>query len=242
MQYKNGRTMSSVGLLLTMFLLLTAPTQAQSLIFNTPSTDVVAKGKTYVEMDWYGHLESLDNGGYHGFYPRVVVGVGKGLEVGANVSWSKSLTPNQPVQVIPNVKWQAYSNEKTGVTSTVGVMAYVTVKNRSNGGDDYAMLYSNASKKFKSNYGPRFTGGYYQLLGRAAGNGATKGAMLGYEQPLHSTVSFVMDWYSGNNNLGYLTPALVLTLPKGQVFSAGWLIGNQGRKNNYLYLSYGLTF
>lgn len=242
MQYKTRLTLSSAGLLLTIFLCNFASVQAQSLIFNTPSTDVVAKGKAYVEMDWFGHLESLDQGGYHGFYPRVVVGVGKGVEVGANVSWSKSLTPNQPVQVIPNVKWQAYSNEKTGVTSTVGVMAYVTVKNRSNGGDDYALLYSNVSKKFKCNYGPRFTGGYYQLVGRAAGNGTTKGAMLGYEQPLHSTVSFVMDWYSGKNSLGYVTPALVFALPKGQLISAGWLIGNQGRKNNYLYLSYGLTF
>ncbi|MBI1761788.1 MAG: hypothetical protein HYR56_10170 [Acidobacteria bacterium] len=242
MQYKTRLTLSAAGLLLTMILFNTVPAAAQSLIFNTPSTDVVAKGKTYVEMDWFGHLESLDNGGYHGFYPRVVVGVGKGVEVGANVAWSKSVTPNQPVQVIPNVKWQVYSNEKTGVTSTVGVLAYLTVKNRQNGGDNYALLYSNVSKKFKSDFGPRFTGGYYHLVGRAAGTGTTKGAMLGYEQPLHPKVSFVMDWYSGKNSLGYLTPALVFSLPKSQSISAGWLIGNQGRKNNYLYLTYGFTF
>lgn len=236
------RTCSGAALLLTFLLLGSVSAAAQSLIFNTPSTDVVAKGKTYVEMDWYAHLESLDKGGSHNFYPRVVVGVAKGVEVGLNVAWTKALTPNLPVQLVPNLKWQTYANEKNGITSTVGVMAYITVKNRNNGGDNYALLYGNVSKKFKGNFGPRFTGGYYHLVGRTPGNGTTKGVMLGYEQPLHPKVSFVMDWYSGYNVQGYLAPALVFTLPKNQSFSAAWLIGNQGRKNNYLYLTYGFTF
>lgn len=217
-----------------------APAAAQSLIFNVPSTDVVAKDSCYFEFDYYTHLESLENGGYHGYSPRVVVGLGKGLEAGVNVAWGQGLTPGQPVQLSPNIKWQFYSNEKTGVAATAGVLAYVTVKNRA-AASDYAMLYANASKKFSGDYGPRLTGGYYQLAGQTAGLGTTKGAMLGYEQPLHSKVSFSLDWYSGNNSLAYLTPALTFTLPKNSIFFAGWLIGNQGRKNNYLYVGYGIT-
>ena len=167
-------------------------------------------------------------------------GFGKGVEAGVNVAWSKSLTPNQPVQLSPNIKWQVYSNEESGVTATVGGIAYVPVKNTT-GVNTYGMLYTNASKKFKGDYGPRMTGGYYQLVGNTDGLGTTKGAMLGYEQPLHSKVSFTMDWFSGHNSLGYLTPAISVTLPKKSLFFAGWLIGNQGRKNNYLYVGYGIT-
>lgn len=219
---------------------LTVPTTAQTLIFNVPSTDVIAADKCYVEFDYYAHLESLENGGYHGFSPRVVKGVGKGVEVGVNLSFAKALTPGQPVQISPNIKWQFYSNEETGVAATAGGIAYVTVKNRA-GMNDYAMLYANASKKFKGNYGPRVTGGYYQLAGDLNGLGTTKGVLLGYEQALHSKVAFSLDWISGNNALGYLTPALTFNLPQNSIFFVGWLIGNQGRKNNYLYFGYGIT-
>ena len=229
------------GLLLLLCGLSSAPVMAQSLIFNVPSTDVMAKEKLYLEFDYYTHLESLENGGYHGFYPRAVYGLGKGVEAGVNVSWGKSLTPGQPVQVSPNVKWQVYSNEEKGVAVTTGAIAYVTVKNRE-GANDYGMLYTNASKKFKGDYGPRLTGGYYQLVGNTDGLGTTKGAMLGYEQPLHSRVSFTLDWFSGNNSsLSYMTPAISVTLPKNSLIFAGWMVGNQGRKNNYLYVGYGVT-
>lgn len=228
-------------LLMVLFTCLAVmPATAQTLIFNVPSTDVIAADKCYVEFDYYTHLEKLENGGYHGFSPRIVKGVGKGVEVGVNVAFAKALTPNQPVQISPNIKWQFYSNEENGVSATVGGIAYVTVKNRA-GSNNYGMLYANTSKKFKGNYGPRVTGGYYQLAGNLDGLGTTKGALLGYEQPLHSTVAFSVDWISGNNSLGYLTPALTFNLPKNSIFFVGWLIGNQGRKNNYLYVGYGIT-
>ena len=38
--------------------------RAQSTIFNIPSTDVVAKKKTYLEFDFISHLESHDEGGF----------------------------------------------------------------------------------------------------------------------------------------------------------------------------------
>ncbi len=68
------------------------------------------------------------------------------------------------------------------------------------------------------------------------------GAIVGYEQPLHSKVSFVADWFSGKNRFGYVTPGFAFTVSKRSLFYAGYSIGNQGRKNNGLFLYYGITF
>src|SRR5262249_38721045 len=66
---------------------------AQSTIFNIPSTDAVAKKKVYFEFDFISHLESHDNGGFQSYVPRVVVGLGKGVEVGVNLATTSSAAP-----------------------------------------------------------------------------------------------------------------------------------------------------
>src|SRR6266436_4805800 len=60
---------------------------AQSTLFNIPSTDVVAEKKVYVEFDFVSHLESHANGGFQTYVPRVVYGVAKKVEIGANVTF-----------------------------------------------------------------------------------------------------------------------------------------------------------
>lgn len=214
---------------------------AQSTIFNIPSTDVAAKGKTYLEFDFISHLESHAKGGFQGYVPRAVFGLGKGVEIGANVSFLDTLAPDQPVEFQPNMKWQFYSNEEAGVAVTVGGIGYIPVSHRT-GLDDFGLLYTTASKKFKGNFGPRLTGGAYGLVGRDDGTGTKGGAIVGYEQPLHPKVSFVTDWFSGKNRFGYVTPGFAFTLPKNSVFYAGYSVGNEGRKNNALFLYYGITF
>ena len=79
-------------------------------------------------------------------------------------------------------------------------------------------------------------------MGRANGNGNEGGAIVGYEQPLHPKVSFVMDWFSGKNRFGYVTPGFSFAVTKTSSFYAGYSIGNFGRKNNALFLYYGITF
>jgi hypothetical protein len=214
---------------------------AQSTIFNIPSTDVAAKGKTYLEFDFISHLESHAKGGFQAYVPRVVFGVGKGVEVGANFAFTDALAPDQPVEFQPNLKWQVYSNEEKGIAVTVGGIGYLPIANTT-GVDKFGLIYTNVSKKFKGAYGPRLTGGTYGLLGREDGLGAKAGAIVGYEQPLHPKVSLVADWFSGANRFGYVTPGLAFTLPKNSIFYAGYSIGNEGRKNNALFLYYGITF
>jgi hypothetical protein len=215
--------------------------KAQSTLFNIPSTDVVATRKTYVEFDFISHFESHEKGGFQAYVPRVVVGVAKGIEVGANVAFLDTLAPDQPVELQPNVKYQFYNSEKYGVAAAAGGILYTPIANRT-GIDTFGLLYSTVSKKFKGDHGPRLTGGGYGLVGRANGNGSEGGAIVGYEQPLHSRVNFVADWLSGKNRFGYVTPGFSFVVTKSSAFYAGYTIGNSGRKNNALFVYYGITF
>jgi len=216
-------------------------TCAQSTLFNIPSTDVVAPKKVYLEFDFISHLEKHENGGFQTYVPRIVVGVGKRVEVGANVAFTDALAPDQPVEIQPNIKYQFYSNEKNGVAAAAGGILYTPIAHRA-GIDTFGLLYTTVSKKFKGTYGPRVTGGGYGLVGRANGNGTEGGAIAGYEQPLGSKVNFVTDWFSGKNRFGYVTPGFSFVVTKTSAFYAGYSIGNQGRKNNALFLYYGITF
>lgn len=216
--------------------------RAQSTLFNIPSTDVVAKGKVYTEFDFVSHLESHDNGGFQSYVPRIVVGAGKKVEVGVNLSVTDTGS-QKPVEFQPNIKWQFYGNEKTGVAASAGGILYVPVHDKAAfSNDTFGLLYTVVSKKVNSKYGPRLTGGAYGLVGRADGTGTKGGAIAGYEQPLHPKVSFVADWFSGKNRFGYVTPGFAFTVSKTSAFYAGYSIGNQGRKNNALFLYYGITF
>jgi hypothetical protein len=215
--------------------------KAQSTLFNIPSTDVVASKRVYVEFDFISHLESHQKGGFQGYAPRVVVGVTKNLEAGLNVAFLDAASPDQPVEFQPNVKYQFYNNEEYGVAAATGGILYTPIANRT-GIDTFGLLYTTVSKKFKGDHGPRLTGGGYGLLGRANGNGSEGGAIAGYEQPLHPRVNFVADWLSGKNRFGYVTPGISIIVTKSSAFYAGYSIGNIGRKNNALFVYYGITF
>ena len=213
---------------------------AQSTIFNIPSTDVVAAKKVYVEFDLITHLESHDKGGFQTYVPRAVVGVGKGVEVGLNVAATDSAGPTV-VYAQPNIKWQFWASEEKGAAMTFGAIAYTPLRNRSDN-DTFGFFYGNMSKKFKGDYGPRFTIGGYGIGGLDVAGVDKGGAMVGYEQPVAKKVSFVADWFSGKNGFGYVTPGFSIALPKNSLLNIGYSVGNTGRKNNGLFVYYGITF
>lgn len=212
---------------------------AQSTIFNIPTTDVVAPKKVYFEFAFVSHLESHDNGGFQSYVPRVVVGVSKGVEVGLNVAATHSAAPTV-IYAQPNIKWQFYSNQNAGIALSAGAMAYTPLKDR-DANDTFGLFYGNISKKFKGDHGPRLTFGGYGLAGLDA-DVDKGGAIVGYVQPLASKVRFVADWFSGKNGFGHVTPGFSFTLPKNQLINIGYSFGNYGRKNNALFVYYGVTF
>jgi hypothetical protein len=76
------------------------------------------------------------------------------------------------------------------------------------------------------------------------------GVIVGYEQPLSSTVSFVTDFLSGNNFWGYLTPGISVVLPHSGLLNIGYSIGyneltgdgSSDYRNCALFVYYGVTF
>ncbi len=229
----------NVALLVLVFLSNLQSVNGQSTLFNIPSTDVVPEKKVYLEFDFLSHFESYDKGGFQAYIPRAVVGLGKKVEVGVNVAFTRNGVPNS-VELQPNIKWQAYSSEKYGAAVSTGVILYAPVTRRT-GTNTFAMAYGNVSKQFKGSYGPRVTGGGYGLINRASGTGDKGGVMVGFEQPITSKVKFVADWFSGKNRFGYGTPGLAITTGKTSALYAGYSIGNSGRKNNSLFIYWGIT-
>src|ERR1043166_8106509 len=70
------KVIAFLGVIGALAIVSTQTAFAQSTIFNIPSTDAVPKGKVYFEFDFFGHLESHNNGGFQTYTPRVVVGLG----------------------------------------------------------------------------------------------------------------------------------------------------------------------
>ncbi len=219
----------------------TSVAHAQTTVWNTPSTDVQPQGAIYVEGDFISHLASYQDGGYQSYGARVIYGARRRMEVGLNAFYTKVGGGSLPVELQPNVKWQLYQNEDKGLQAVVGGIAYIPVTKRA-GTDTSGMAYASVSKKIKGNYAPRLTGGAYAMLAANQRAGTRGGAFVGYEQPLHRRVSFLADWYSGKNRLGYAGGGLAFTTSKRSVLLVGYSVGNQGRGNNNLAVMYAYTF
>ena len=249
------------GLLVACLFVLAAQTaMAQSTIFNIPSTDTVEKGKVYGEFDYLPQAPGFDGYRTTLINPRLVVGGPHDTEFGVNFPTfhNSASTPyfgtSSTVGFIePNFKIKVYKNDDEGLTLSAGALLHTPLNQRT-GNDTWGLFYGNFSKKVKTgNYGPRISAGPYVVADKNpavfTGVGAHRGgAILGYEQPLSSKVSFVADWYSGKNYYGYFTPGVSITLPHSSLFNAGYSIGNDSwqnsnaTKNRYVFLYYGIVF
>lgn len=212
----------------------------QSTLMNVPSTDVVSSRKVYVEMDFLTNYAWQREGSFQNYIPRTVIGVTKNIEAGVNVSFTHVAGEDSPVEIQPNLKWQFYRSESNGTAAAIGCVLYTPIKNRVDT-DTFSQCYGVASKQFSGKYGPRFTGGGYLLLG-AASERTKGGAIAGYEQPLAKRLSLIVDWFSGENRFGYVSPGLSFATTKDSALTAGYAIANHGRGNNSLFVYYGKQF
>jgi hypothetical protein len=221
-------------------LVLTSAANAQSTIFNVPNTDVMPKGKLYVEADFIAHIDKFEKGGFQSYGYRAVYGVTKKLEAGVNFFYTRDgVSSAKELQL--NAKYQLYNNEKHGVAVSVGGWSF-TPLNRSSGRRTTGMVYSTVSKSIRKLRGTRLTGGAYQMINTRQDDGAKQGWIVGVEVPLYGNLSFTGDWFSGNNRFGYASAGLSYTFAERHFIQAGYSWGNNGRGNNALQIFYGLTF
>jgi hypothetical protein len=230
---------------------------AQSTIFNIPTTDTVAKGKAYAEFDFLPEVPGFDAARTYLYNPRLVIGAPHNVELGVNFPIANTRSSGDSftnAYIQPNAKWKFYEDKK-GVALAAGVLWNTPANNRSLQ-DSWGMMYGLVSKKFPETYGPRIHAGAFGVVGANQNTskgpvsfvGRRAGAILGYEQPIAKNISLVADWFSGKNNLGYLTPGISIVLPHSGLLNAGYSVGNDSwensnaTKNRYVFMYYGVTF
>jgi hypothetical protein len=213
---------------------------AQQAIFNVPSTDILAKGKIYVEFDATFKTNNQDYlSKFSSFVPRVVVGTGGDVEVGLNIAGN--IQPgSDSTTLIPAVKWRVYNGSDNGWAVVVGDNLYIPVRNKSYKVGNY--LYAQASKTFRS--GTRLTaGGYHFSKNTVAANANRAGGQFGFEQVVNKYLNINADWYTGKHVAGYFTPGIALKLHPKVAAYAGYSIGNVGvgSGNHFFYTAVGVN-
>lgn len=239
--FKTISLLKSLIVVLTMVCCINQVTPAQSGLFNTPTTDVMTAGGTYLEADFDAHLTGYERGGYQSYGVYSLHGVNKRMEVGLNAYYTKAGNAPLSIELQPNAKWQFYSSEDNGIAAASGVILYLPINHRT-GSDTFCSVYATVSKKVSAMRGARFTTGGYALLGRYAEKGSKRGATFGYEQPLHRKLSFIMDWKTGKNRFGYAAAGLGITLSRRSLLYSAYYFGNEGRGNNSFGIYYGVSF
>jgi hypothetical protein len=188
------------------FTLLAAGTvTAQQTIFNVPTTDVLDRGKVYVELDAAfktNDQEALSK--FSSFVPRMVVGIGGNVEVGLNVTGN--IQPgSDSTTLVPTVKWKFYQNEKKGVALIAGNNFFIPVRNRAYKFGTYSYLAG--SKTINKT---RLTaGGFVASRNVFASDAVRAGGQFGIEQTINSKFSVAADWITGRHASGYLTPGVI---------------------------------
>ncbi|MCD9187942.1 MAG: hypothetical protein LUM44_16085 [Pyrinomonadaceae bacterium] len=226
--------------LIFIFGLLAVNVGAQQTIFNVPTTDVLEKGKVYVELDAAfktNEQESLRK--FSSFTPRVVVGIGGKTEIGLNVTGNVQPGADSTT-FVPTVKWKFYENEKSKIGLIAGTNFYIPVRNRAYKFGSYS--YVAGSKTIKNT---RLTaGGFVASRNVFAPKAVRGGGQFGIEQTVNSKLTFAADWLTGRHANGYFTPGVIYK-PHPQVTTYfSYSIGNADAKkgNHYFLFELGYNF
>jgi hypothetical protein len=228
----------SFGVLLSFT--LPAPARAQQAIFNVPTTDVLARGKVYAELDVpFKPNEGESVGRFSSFVPRAVVGVGRRTELGLNVTGN--IQPGaDTTTLVPTAKYKIYDGGDNGWAVIVGDNLFVPVLNRQYDAGNYS--YAAVSKTAGRT---RLTaGGYHYTSDVVAPDAQRAGGQFGFEQTINPRLTLAADWMTGRHANGYFTPGAIFK-PHPQVTGyAAYSIGNGGasRGNHFFLLEVGFNF
>jgi hypothetical protein len=87
----------------------------QQTVFDVPSADVLDKGKVYGELD--GTARPVNP--FYTFTPRVVFGLGHGVEAGVNFDGLGAPTSGE-TEISPTIKWRPWNKAASGWSFYVG--------------------------------------------------------------------------------------------------------------------------
>ncbi len=215
--------------------LLAYPIVAQQTVFNVPNGDVLERGKAYFELDaTYTPTTSAS-----GFTPRVVFGIGHGIEAGLNVNGIS--TPGLvQTTLTPTIKWRALGGVKHGWAFLLGSNFSIPLQNRSYRAGDYS--YAEFTKTFHGQ--ARATVGAYVCTAHLVATRNRAGGQFAIEQPLGTRVTLAADWFTGHHALGFFTPGVIIKITSKLTWYGTYQIGNAdvANGNHQLLMEVGWNF
>lgn len=226
--------------LIFIFGLLAVNVGAQQTIFNVPTTDVLEKGKVYVELDAAfktNEQEYLRR--FTSFTPRIVVGVGGKTEIGLNMIGNVQPGADSTT-LVPTVKWKFYENEKSKIGLIAGTNFYIPIRNRAYKFGSYS--YVSGSQTIRNT---RLTiGGFVAGKNVFAPKAVRGGGQFGIEQTVNSKLTFAADWLTGRHANGYFTSGVIYKPHPQMTTYFSYSIGNADAKkgNHYFLFELGYNF
>ena len=216
-------------------------TQAQQTVFNVPTTDVLDKGKVYIELDASAKPnDSVAVNQFSSFVPRLVIGAGHRIETGVNILGNIQPGPDSTT-ISPAIKWKVYDGKDNGWAIVLGDNVFIPVHNRAYdaGTYTYAMTQKTLNKRTRVGFG-----GYFFSKNVVAANANRAGGQFTFEQPLNKKVTVAADWFTGRHSAGYFTPGIIFKVGPKITGYASYTIGNQNasRGNHFFLLEFGYNF
>jgi len=221
--------------------LLSIVARAQQTVFNVQTTDVLDKGKVYLELDVsFKPNNSTVVNKFSSFVPRLVVGAGHRVETGVNILGNIQPGPDSTI-ISPTVKWKVYDGKDNGWAIVLGDNVFIPVHNRAYDIGTYTYVMS--QKTFNKNTRIGF-GGYFFSKDVVAPNATRAGGQFTFEQPLNKKVTVAADWFTGKHSAGYFTPGVVFKVGSKITGYASYTIGNQNAThgNHFFLLEFGYNF
>lgn len=212
--------------------------QAQETVFNVPTTDVLASGKVYFELDISAKPNKTDAlNRFSSFVPRIVVGVGRSVEVGLNVTGN--IQPGRDATtLVPAVKCRVYNGGDNGWAIVVGNNLFIPVRNKSYKFGTFAYVMTQKSFSTKTRIG---FGGNFFSKNVVAPNATRAGGQFTLEQGVTRRLNINADWYTGRHANSYLTTGLAYRLTNRLTGVSAYSIGNANltKGNHYFYFELG---
>lgn len=207
----------------------------QETVFDVPSADILDKGKAYGELD--GTLRPVDF--LATFTPRVVVGIGHGIEVGVNFDGLSAPTLGQ-LEISPTIKWRLWKAQTSGWSFFVGDDLFFPVRQRTYNAGNYA--YASLAKQW--DHGTRVTAGAYDFTSNVVAKANRAGGQFTFEQLVNKHLTLAAEWYTGNTSVGYVNPGAIIKLTSKLTFYAAYQIGNAGATtgNHQFLWEFGYNF
>lgn len=200
----------------------------QETVFDVPSADFLDKGKVYGEVD--GTARPVDP--FYTFTPRVVVGIGHGIEIGANFDGLSSPTTGE-LEFSPTIKWRLWNRPESGLSFYVGDDVFFPVRERTYNAGNY--FYASLAKEWR--HGTRVTAGGYDFTKNVVAAANRAGGQFTFEQRVSSRVTLASEWDTGNHDAGYVNPGAIIKMTSRLTGYLAYQIGNAGvTKGNHQFL------